>query len=378
MPMESRNDRTAAIRLSQEWKEEIKRLPWLLLIPLGVYLPALISLNPNAVEQVYSRGVYPLIAGAIGCLTSLLPFSIAEWLLYALVIGLPAFILVTLIRTLLHKIRWAKFLGIIITVLIIFGIALNTFYVLWGFNYSRYTLAQQLSLDVRKRSVDELEELCFQLASDAAALRAQVQEDERGVFRLPDGVTECFERIPKAYEQLEKQIPQFVGRAARPKYVLGAQGLSWAGISGIYIPFTVEPNVNTHQPALLIPSSAAHESAHSLGIAREDEANFAAYLACLSSNDPTLQYSGVMLALIHCGNELYRARPAAYRELYATYSQGMLRDLADYDAYWDSYEGPVEEAVNDVNDGYLKYNGQEEGVKSYGEMVDLLLAWYAK
>lgn len=366
------------MQLPQEWKQEIKRLPWLLLIPLGVILPALISLNPNAVERIYSRGVYPLIAGAIGFLTGLLPFSIAEWLLYALVIGLPALILVTLIRALLHKMRWAKFLRLIVTILILFGIALNTFYVLWGFNYSRNTLAQQLSLDVRNRSVDELESLCFQLASDAVSLRAQVQEDERGVFRLPKGITDCLRRIPKAYEQLEKQVPQFVGRAARPKYVLGAEGLSWAGISGIYIPFTVEPNVNTHQPALLIPSSAAHESAHSLGIAREDEANFAAYLACLSSNDPTLQYSGVMLALIHCGNELYRAWPAVYRELYATYSQGMLRDLADYDAYWDSYEGPVEEAVNDVNDGYLKYNGQEEGVKSYGEMVDLLLAWNAK
>lgn len=364
--------------MPQEWKQEIKRLPWLLLIPLGVILPALISLNPNAVERIYSRGVYPLIAGAIGSLTGLLPFSIAEWLLYALVIGLPVLILFTLIRALLRKIRWAKFLRLIVTVLILFGIALNTFYVLWGFNYSRNTLAQQLSLDVRNRSVDELESLCFQLASDAVSLRAQVQEDERGVFRLPKGITDCLRLIPKAYEQLEKQVPQFVGRAARPKYVLGAEGLSWAGISGIYIPFTVEPNVNTHQPALLIPSSAAHESAHSLGIAREDEANFAAYLACLSSNDPTLQYSGVMLALIHCGNELYRARPAVYRELYAAYSKGMLRDLADYDAYWDSYEGLVEEVVNDVNDGYLKYNGQEEGVKSYGEMVDLLLAWYAQ
>ncbi|MEL7603632.1 MAG: DUF3810 family protein [Bacillota bacterium] len=178
------------MQLPQEWKQEIKRLPWLLLIPLGVILPALISLNPNAVERIYSRGVYPLIAGAIGFLTGLLPFSIAEWLLYALVIGLPALILVTLIRALLHKIRWAKFLRLIVTILILFGIALNTFYVLWGFNYSRNTLAQQLSLDVRERSVDELKGLCFQLASDAVSLRAQVQEDSRGVFRLPDGVTE--------------------------------------------------------------------------------------------------------------------------------------------------------------------------------------------
>jgi len=29
-----------------------------------------------------------------------------------------------------------------------------------------------------------------------------------------------------------------------------------------------------------------------------------------------------------------------------------------------------------VNDTYLKANNQSDGVKSYGKVVDLLLAWY--
>ena len=36
----------------------------------------------------------------------------------------------------------------------------------------------------------------------------------------------------------------------------------------------------------------------------------------------------------------------------------------------------AETIMNQVNDTYLKANGQESGVKSYGEMVDLLLAEY--
>ena len=55
----------------------------------------------------------------------------------------------------------------------------------------------------------------------------------------------------------------------------------------------------------------------------------------------------------------------------------MVRDLAHYNAYWDSFEGPVEEAATTLNDNYLKFNQQESGVKSYGMMVDLILAYFA-
>jgi hypothetical protein len=54
----------------------------------------------------------------------------------------------------------------------------------------------------------------------------------------------------------------------------------------------------------------------------------------------------------------------------------MKRDISDYRAYWANFEGPVEEAASNLNDNYLKFNGQEDGVQSYGAMVDLLLAYY--
>ena len=377
MPMEEK-EQTSALQLPQEWKRELRRLPWLLLIPFGVILPTYLSRFPDTVERLYCHGLYPLLSGIIQTLTGFFPFSLAEWILYTLVIGVPVLIFLSFTRVLLRRIRWSRFVHLLLTLLIIAGIMLNAFYVLWGLNYSRATLGSQLSLDVRERSVEELEGMCFSLAQQAVVLRERVQEDDRGVFTLPDGISACLRRIPSAYQRLSQFLPQFSGKAARPKQVFASKGMSWGGISGIYIPFTAEPNVNTDQPVLLIPSSAAHESAHSMGIAREDEANFAAYLACMASNDPALEYSGVMLALIHSGNELYRESPKKYAALYSSYSAGMLRDLMDYDAYWDKFEGPVEKTVNKVNDGYLKYNRQAEGVKSYGEMVDLLLAWYEK
>ena len=43
-------------------------------------------------------------------------------------------------------------------------------------------------------------------------------------------------------------------------------------------------------------------------------------------------------------------------------------------SHWAQYEGPVQEASNAANDAYLKANNQSDGMRSYGRMVDLLLA----
>ena len=38
------------------------------------------------------------------------------------------------------------------------------------------------------------------------------------------------------------------------------------------------------------------------------------------------------------------------------------------------YEGPIQDISNAANDTYLKANDQADGMRSYGRMVDLLLA----
>lgn len=357
------------------------RLPWLALIPLGLLLPHLLSGNPAWVERVYSQNIYPAVNAVLRTITGILPFSTAEWMLYILLVLVPALLLYRGIRVLLLKEHWVKFVHLCITYFIIFGVALNAFYLVWGCNYFRPPLSTLLELDVRARPVEELEALCYDLTEAAVELRALVKQDthdEGGVFYATGGNGAAMRKLPDAYAALGRDIPLFRMRAARAKWVLNSEAMSWAGISGIYIPFTAEPNVNVHQPPLLLISSAAHEMAHGLGIAREDEANFVGHLACLYSPDPDVRYSGVMLALIHSGNQLHSADPEAYAALQETYSAGMRRDLRDHNAYWKRYEGPVEELSNRVNDGYLKHNQQPAGIKSYGEMVDLLLAWREK
>ncbi len=44
--------------------------------------------------------------------------------------------------------------------------------------------------------------------------------------------------------------------------------------------------------------------------------------------------------------------------------------------YWKNFDTKVAKISNNINDAYLKANNQDDGVKSYGRMVDLLLAYY--
>ncbi len=369
---------TASFLIRDARNAELKRLVWLLLIPLGLLLPRIFVAHPAFVERVYTQNIYPVFNTVLRTVFGIFPFSFAEFLLYALAILVPGTLFARLMHVLMGRTGWIRLLHLIISYAILFGIVLNSYYLVWAFNYSRPPIDQLLSLDMRARSEEELTSLCLQLADAAVILREQVQEDENGVFTYTNGLNACLTKVPGAYANLGKDFALFRLPAARPKPVWNNDALSWAGIAGIFFGFTAEPNVNVGQPPLLVPSAAAHECAHSLGFARENEANFVSYLACQYAADPAIRYSGVMLALINCGNQLHDANADAYEELRARYSEAMERDLAQYTAYWERYEGEVEETVSQINDNYLKHNQQESGVKSYGEMVDLLLAWTEK
>ena len=358
------------------WRSIRRKLPLLLLIPLGLLWPRICMANPAWIERVYSTGVYPAIRDALSSITSLIPISVAELLLYALALWALAAVIGGLIAWASGRVGGKRVLTTLISIGVAIGVILNLFYFTWGFNYFRAPLKARMGLTVCPRPVEELESLAFGLAAQAAALRPALPENEDGVFTLGGALPTVLADLPAAYRALAEEQPVFSGRTTRAKRVLYSEGLSWAGISGIFIGLTGEPNINAAQPDLLLPQAAAHEMAHQLGIASENEAEFAANLACFHSTDARVRYSGLMNALMNCTNALYAADPARYEALTGVYSQGMLRDLRNDRAYWAQYDGPIEAAVTQTNDRYLKHNAQESGIKSYGESVDLLLAYY--
>jgi hypothetical protein len=122
---------------------------------------------------------------------------------------------------------------------------------------------------------------------------------------------------------------------------------------------------------------AAHEAAHLRGWCREDEANFLAFWVLREDKDPRLAYSAWATALLYTANALEGAGPLgveAWKRVGSRVDPAVLADWRGSFAYWERFQGPARAAAQAVNDAYLKSQGQQDGVKSYGRMVDLLLA----
>ena len=348
------------------------------LIALGFSWPHILAGKSAWLVAQYSETVYQTIRRAISAVTSIVAFSCAELIFYVLALVIPALLLWRILQLIFRKIGWKCLVKTVASVLLMGAILLNLFYITWGFNYFRAPLSVRMGLSITTRSVGELESFVWNTAREAKQLRETLPENELGVFMPLEDSQAILNALPAAYAALNAEYPAFQPDPTRAKKILWSRGLSWQGIAGIYIGLTAEPNINADQPPLLLYHAAAHEMAHQTGIASENETEFTAYLACIHASDPCVRYSGLINALILSGNALYKADSEAYLRITSTYGEAIWRDLENYDAYWSAFDGEVQESADKRNDAYLKHNSQQSGILSYGEAVDLMLAYVAK
>jgi hypothetical protein len=123
--------------------------------------------------------------------------------------------------------------------------------------------------------------------------------------------------------------------------------------------------------------AALHEVAHERGFAREDEANYLAVKVGTNSGDRELAYSAALMAFLHLRGSLNAADFARGLNLSLETDAAVRRDLKAIQQFWavpSKAVQAVREVSSAVNDTYLKVQGQSQGVRSYGRMVDLLLA----
>lgn len=338
---------------------------------LLIYLAA--RFIPDAAEKVFAKGIFRGYGAVVSRLSGLLPFSLAEFLLIGFVSALLIIIIVAAVRFIRNSgNRFLRLVRFVKNLLVTAGVLFLIYMIGCGTNYYRYEFATYSNLTLEKSSKQELYELCLHLAQRANETREEACKSEMNDDELAMAATAAMEKLGKKYPILDGYYPQ-------PKQVIFSRTMSRFGITGVYFPWTVEANVNVDVTEYSHASTMCHELSHLRGFMREDEANFIAFLACEESEDARLNYSGYMLALINAGNRLYEDDRELYFKVVGTYSEGVRADLKKNNEYWDAFRDKVTSEVGEkINNAYLKANNVEDGTKSYGRMVDLLLAEYRK
>lgn len=355
-----------------------QKIPWQKILR-GVFLPLFALLfvlifqvleATHLIDEYYTKGISRGILKGISAVTSQVAFSVAE----PLVLLFLAVYIVFLIRLLSALISRRDVLARLVRLTDLIAVVLIVFLVSWGFNYRQIGLTH-ISADLAPAETvtgQDLEHLVMQLIHEAETERAALGLSNEMVFRYQGDMERA---ALAAYEELGSIYPELQTPIGRPKPLLTSRLFSQLGIAGIFIPFTAEANYNADQHELLRPAAILHELAHLKGIAREGEANFMAYLASRNAKDPGVRYSGTMLALIQSVNALEDRDREAAAEAVQSYSRGMILDLQEYNRYWRQFQGGLADRSRDLNDWYLKTQGQEAGVGSYQEMIHYLFSY---
>ena len=90
------------------------------------------------------------------------------------------------------------------------------------------------------------------------------------------------------------------------------------------------------------------------------------------------RYSGWLLAYIYSGNALFSADQAAWAQQYEILNEQVRHDLQVLNDSLARFEGTkANELGSKANDALIKATGQPEGIRSYGKVVDLMLAYFS-
>lgn len=355
-------------------KKHMRKILFLCIIVV-ITIILLIIKNVTGGAQWYATHIFPLVTNSIGRIISVIPFSVYEFILY----GVALIILFSMIKLIVKLIRkpkeFPKMLGIYMMRLLCFSSLV--FMILVANNlilYNRTPFAQIAGLTIEKSSTEELKELSWSLVNRLNQVSTKILLNPAGYAALPNDLhnkaKESMANLGETYEELKGFYPN-------PKPVTFSKGMSYMNLTGMYSPFTIEANYNKDVPRYSIPDTICHELAHLKGFIKEDEAGFIAYLACENSDDPNFVYSGNMSAFIYATNALYGAGEVEeYSKLMDALSPQVRKDLSYNSQYWKEFEGKVATISEAANDTYLKANNQTDGTRSYGRMVDLLLAHY--
>ena len=252
----------------------------------------------------------------------------------------------------------------------------------FGLNYYAGPLAEDIRLEVVEYNVEELTEAAIYYRDKANDLANQVKRDGSGNPQFPEFEV-LAEQAADGFHSLtyESSLPVFAGSTLPVKKLAWADLYTSMSVTGITMGLTGEASVNPQTPPIALPFTMCHEMAHRMCIASERDANFAAFLACQANESVDFQYSAYFMAYRYCYNALAKdssqEASAAAARVSSGVNDNLYQDMVNYTQFYSGNQNATAaSAAATANDTYLKASGETEGIKSYGQVCDLLVSWH--
>lgn len=359
-----------------------ERIPLASLILLGLAFFCLvlvwIARCSTAFADFFNRRIGGFFRAFFAHITNILPFSFAE----LLILLIPLLIVILVVYAIRRKTAsWRAVVSYIVTLISGVSIIFTLFVLNYGIGYYIPTLDERLELDKQPVSAEELHDTALILVDEINALVPQIRYDTDDFSIMPYSLSEMGDKLMDAYSSFTENHTYIQDLDSNIKPVLLSVAMSYTHFTGFYTFFTGEANLNVDFPDYTLPYTAAHEFAHQRGIARENEANFIAFLISLESDDSYIRYCGYLNLYEYVASALYSADKTEGKSLYFDardrLDSSVLGELSAYSAFYRKYSNSKAGAVgNSINNAFLQANGTEEGSKSYGLVVDLAVAYY--
>jgi uncharacterized protein DUF3810 len=325
---------------------------------------AWLPIPPAAVEQWFSNGWYPGVQQLVTPISNLVPFAIFD----LLVAGALVFVVATLWRGSVEARRRRRLSPLLQAgaAVCAFGAAVYlAFLLLWGFNYRRVPMHERLIVEDGLPDRAAVEKLLLDTIGQANRLHASAHHQG---WRGDEWQDPMLKQAFAATQAALSDAPH--ARPGRLKRTIFGPYFRWTGVDGMVDPFALEVLANPDLLPFERPFVAAHEWAHLAGYADEAEANFVGWLTCVRGQAPA-QYSGWLFLYWELGSQV---TAADWGRLSPSLAEGPAKDVQAIVERVQRGRFPLLRRVSwRVYDQYLRANGVEEGVRSYGEVIDLIL-----
>ena len=341
---------------------------------------------PRNIADYYCNNIFPYISKPFQCFNMFFQFSLTEGIVVCifplLAIGFICW-LVFLIKKMLTKGAFQFFFKSARNLLICAIVMAILFQAMHGINYRRTKASAELKLNTTEELT--FEDYCAALRWAYLGMieaRSQLGEDYNGVAHMQYGFENSAIYANSLLDSFaDKYDIALTKNYVRAKPVSLSHYWSYTYIVGMYDPFLCEANINTDYIDITdFPITVCHELCHAKGYASETDCNLLASLACCQATRADFRYAGynwIFWNLYGVTESIAEATGNVMPEYaYTSEIEPVLRDEMASRYYWSKIDEEVEaikdifnvditETSDNVNDAFLKSNGEEEGVEAY-------------